>query len=380
MSQLFRHSGLVILLLLSSFFATAGWLEEYANYISKDAKTHNIPGFAWTFVERDSAPKVVAQGHTRKGGSLIAKDTVFRLASVSKTFTGALIAKLHAQKQLNYHASIDQIAPTFGFKQHGRDNITLLHVLNQSSGYMPNAYDNLIEANYPLSRVLGMLAELDPLCQPGKCYTYQNALFGVIEDYFHQRNSSYQSQVSKQLLAPLGMKNTSVGLNALKSAKHWAKPHIAIARDKYRQGQANSAYYKYAPAAGINASIADMQIWLEAMLGQYPNVLSSSIIKEITTPMTKTKRELGRRNWKQYLDDAHYGLGWRIYQFEGHKLVYHGGWVKGYRADIAFAPEFGVGFAMLMNAESNRINQYSAEFWASYFAQIEAPQDTLLAD
>ena len=74
-----------------------------------------------------------------------------------------------------------------------------------------------------------------------------------------------------------------------------------------------------------------------------------------------------RRGWRSHLNDAHYGLGGRIYDFDGHALNYHGGWVKGYRADVSFAPDDGVGYAMLMNAESNLINQFTAQLWDKYF-------------
>ncbi len=117
-----------------------------------------------------------------------------------------------------------------------------------------------------------------------------------------------------------------------------------------------------------------MEIWVRAMLGEYPDIISDELINKVTTPMIKTKRELNRRAWKAHLRDAHYGLGWRVYDFAGHKLNYHGGWVKGYRADIAFAPEQGVGYAMLMNAESNLINSFTADFWQGFFTHLKQSQ------
>ncbi len=64
---------------------------------------------------------------------------------------------------------------------------------------MPNAYDNLIEADYSLERVLKSLGELEPLCAPGECYTYQNALFGALEYYFSNNNTSYSRQLQAKL-------------------------------------------------------------------------------------------------------------------------------------------------------------------------------------
>ncbi|MEM7259622.1 MAG: serine hydrolase, partial [Pseudomonadota bacterium] len=52
-------------------------------------------------------------------------------------------------------------------------------------------------------------------------------------------------------------------------------------------------------------------------------------------------------------------------------LNYHGGWVKGYRADVSFSPKYKAGYVMLMNAESNLINTTTAEFWEAYFEQAK---------
>lgn len=354
--------------------ASDAWLGEHSRQIKIDAKKHNVPGYIFIYVEKGKPAQIFRYGKTAVNGSSIDDNTVFRLASVSKTFTAMLMAKMVATRQVDWQTSISTLAPEFGFTQAGLDRLNLGHLVSQTSGYMPNAYDNLIEANYPLKRVLNKLADLEPLCAPGQCYTYQNTLFGVLEHYFQQRKTSYRKELKSQLLTPLAMPNASAGKASLVSSSNWAKPHIAIRRDKWREGKVQSNYYRFSPAAGVNASINDMEIWIRAMLGEYPNVVSNKLIDKVTTPIIKTRRELRRRAWKKHLRDAHYGLGWRVYDFAGHKLNYHGGWVKGYRADIAFAPEQGVGYAMLMNAESNLINSFTAQFWEGYFEHYEQSQ------
>jgi beta-lactamase class C len=227
---------------------------------------------------------------------------------------------------------------------------------------MPNAYDNLIEANYRRQRVLDEFQALDALCEPGYCYTYQNVLFGVIEEHYAQRDTSYAQQMQKQIFTPLKM-NATVGRDALVSSKNWAKPHAAITRNKWAKVKVKDDYYRFAPAAGINASAKDMEIWVRAMLLEYPDVITSDMVIEMTLPRVQTKGELRRRGWRQHLRSAHYGLGWRVYDFKGIQLNYHGGWVQGYRADVSFSPELGIGYAFLMNAESNLINEVTADFW-----------------
>lgn len=343
------------------------WLYDFAAQTQAQAQSHNIPGYAFVLVRKGEPAKLVTFGKTERKGKKIDRDTVFRLASVSKTFAGVLMAKLVEQSSLKWQTPLLEIVPEYGFNRLEPNPITLGHLMSQSSGYMPNAYDNLIEANYSLKRVLNHLAKLEPLCEPGKCYTYQNALFGVLEDYFANQNSSYSDVLASQIIQPLKMPHASTGRASLQQSKTWAKPHIAITRKKWRKTSVQEEYYRYGPAAGVNASIEDMAIWIRAMLGEYPNIVSQSVIETVTSPQIKTKRELRRRDWRKFLKDAHYGMGWRIYDFEGHKLNYHGGWVQGYRADVAFAPDHEVGFAMLMNAESNLINGFTADFWEAYF-------------
>lgn len=345
----------------------ADWLSDFASDTKSRAQQRNLPGYIFAYIEKGKPAQVVAFGNTENRGQKIDTDTVFRLASVSKTFAGVLMAQMVSQKKLSWQTPLLELAPKYGFNRLDPNPINLGHLMSQSSGYIPNAYDNLIEANYSLDRVLKHLAKLKPLCAPGKCYTYQNALFGVLEDYYLNQKSSYGAVLRKQIIEPLKMPHASTGKEALEKSSKWAKPHIAIARDKWRKTKVQSDYYRYAPAAGVNASIKDMSIWIRAMLGEYPNIVSQELVETVTTPRTKTKRDMRRRDWRKFIKDAHYGFGWRVYNFNGHKLNYHGGWVQGYRADVSFAPDKGVGYVMLMNAESNLINSYTAKFWEAYF-------------
>ncbi len=355
------------------------WLYDFAAQTQAQAQNHNIPGYAFVLVRKGQPAKLVTYGKTERKGQKIDRNTVFRLASVSKTFAGVLMAKMVEQSLLDWKTPLLEIVPEYGFNRLEPNPITLGHLMSQSSGFIPNAYDNLIEADYSLKRVLGQLAKLEPLCEPGKCYTYQNALFGVLEDYFVNQKSSYSDVLAKQIIQPLKMPHASTGRASLEQSKSWAKPHIAITRKKWRKTSVQEEYYRYGPAAGVNASIEDMTIWIRAMLGEYPQVVPSSVIETVTSPQIKTKRELRRRDWRKFLKDAHYGMGWRIYDFKGNKLNYHGGWVQGYRADVAFAPDQNVGFAMLMNAESNLINSFTAKFWEAFFKHHNATQSAQIA-
>lgn len=345
------------------------WLSDYSDDVKKLADNDRVPGFAFIVVDGNKPAIIDTYGHVEKNGAKIDKDTVFRLASVSKTFTAALISKQAEDKAIDWQTPLIKLVPQYNFDNYSDKPILLRHLIGQSTGFTPNAYDNLIEANYKLPRVLKHLEGLDSICKPGFCYTYQNTLFGVLEQYYASQDSSFEEALLMNIIAPLQMPSASIGKQGLTDSTKWAKPHVAIDKKKWVKVRVKDSYYRFAPAAGINASPADMEIWLRAMLHQYPDVISKAMITEMTHPRVKTIKELRRRGWRSHLQSAHYGLGWRVYNFDGITINYHGGWVQGYRADVSFSPELGVGFAMLMNAESNMINQTTADFWKRQIKQ-----------
>lgn len=368
--------SLALTLLAISFVAPAAqseWVAKYTQEIKAQAKQKKLPGFAFVMVERDQESTFTFYGKTDRHGTPIDKETVFRLASVSKTFTAAFVAKEIEENKFTWENSLQDLLPDYQFDNYADTPILLEHLIGQSTGFIPNAYDNLIEANYKLPRVLQHLEKLDSLCKPGVCYTYQNTFFGVLEEYYRGKETSFADEITNNLIKPLKMPTASVGMEALMASKKWAKPHAAIDKNRWVSVKVKDNYYKYNPAAGINASAADMEIWLKAMLVEYPKIINQDLVTAITTPRVKTKREMYRREWRKVIKDAHYALGWRVYNVDDIEIIYHGGWVQGYRADVAFSPELGVGYAMLMNAESNLINEITADFWKG---QIKAYRAT----
>lgn len=376
--QFFSFPILLAVLLFSVFTPVQAdtWVDEFAKDIKATAKKKKVPGFAFVMVAPDQPTRFEFFGKTEKSGTAIDKETVFRLASVSKTFTAVFIAQQVRDQKLNWQSTLQELLPDYSFDNFVDTPILLQHLIGQSTGFTPNAYDNLIEANYKLPRVLQHLEKLDSLCRPGICYTYQNTLFGVLEEYYRAQKTTFADEITNHIITPLKMPTASLGRKALMTSKKWAKPHAAIDKNKWVSVRVKNNYYKYLPAAGINASAADMEIWLKAMLLEYPDVVDQSMLDSLTKTRVKTKRELYRREWRKQLKDAHYGLGWRIYNMDDIEIMYHGGWVQGYRADVAFSPELGVGYALLMNAESNLINELTATFWKQ---QIKAHKVSLLA-
>ncbi len=347
--------------------------DNFKHNFHRKMKANKVPGGAFVIVEGDTILKLSTYGKRTKGGSKnINAETVFRLASVSKTFAGTLASMLVQEHKLDWKQPIVSYIPEFDLadKQAARQ-INLGHIIGHSTGLWPNSYDNLVNANVKMPKIISKFDELTPMCSPGVCYGYQNVAFSFIQTAIEtQTQQDYAELLQRRIFTPLKMGSASVGYDAFQNTKNRAEPHVKT-KSGFKKVKVKPNYYQLAPAAGVNASINDMSKWLMANLGQNPNVLSNSVLKDVTAPGVKTTRELRRRDWRAYLDSAHYGKGWRVYQFEGRPLIYHAGWVAGYVAEISYSPELNIGMAMLLNGESRVIAKLSSQYWRDVFKQAD---------
>ncbi|WP_019026896.1 serine hydrolase domain-containing protein [Colwellia piezophila] len=376
-------------ILLSLFFCpltiankVSQFNETFSTQVAQQLNQYSIPGGAYAIVQNNRIVAIESFGHTDKAKSnRVDNNTVFRLASVSKTFAATITTMLAQEKQLNLSDPITKYVPNFTLATEGAaQKIQLKHLLSHSSGLMPNAFDNLLHENWSMDKIISRFDRIEPVCQPQKCYGYQNIAYAMLQPAIEaSQGKSYAALLQERIFTPLNMTNASVGIDVYKEQKNTAKPHILIKRVKtgkkdsqgrdikrhiWRTVKVEPDYYKVAPAAGVNASITDLAKWLIANMGHKPEILSPALLTEITTPRIKTAKDLRRRYWREYLTDAHYGYGWRIYQFNNRKIIYHSGWVAGFRAEIGYSPDLDLGFAMLINAESNAISKISSQFWS----------------
>ena len=112
-------------------------------------------------------------------------------------------------------------------------------------------------------------------------------------------------------------------------------------------------YYKVPGAAGINSNIKDMALWMEAQMGEMPDVLDGKVLDTIHAPYVVTPGERGRmRKFLERLGTAWYGYGWRSYDYAGHRIIGHRGGIRGYRSLILFDPEKKSGVVALWNSDT----------------------------
>ena len=355
-----------IQLIASPVFAAGSSLDiatDYEIYFRQLIADRDYPGAAFAIVTRDQILRISTVGHTTAARKHpIDTQTTFRLASVSKTFAAGVVGLLVEDGSLRWDDPITRYVPDF--KINGDASlIRIQHLLGQSSGLMPHAYDNLLEHGKSMDTIWQRMSDLAFVCDPGQCYGYQNSVFSLVDPLVERVTAlPYETLVEQRIFKPLDMKTASLGYEAFINNPNHAEPH-ARRKGHWKTVPVQRNYYRAAPAAGVNASILDMGKWLQAQLGNKPEILSPEMVGNLLKPRMKTRREMYRKQWKTMLSNAHYGLGWRIYQLGDEQLIYHGGWVSGFRADIAFSPQRDIGIVVLLNAESSGINELTTRFW-----------------
>ena len=113
-------------------------------------------------------------------------------------------------------------------------------------------------------------------------------------------------------------------------------------------------YYKVPGAAGINSNIKDMALWMEAQMGEMPDVLDAQGARHHPRALCGDARPSAARLRKflERLGTAWYGYGWRSYDYAGHRIIGHRGGIKGYRSLILFDPQKKSGVVALWNSDT----------------------------
>ena len=315
-----------------------------------------LPGLAIAIVQNGKVVSMQGYGMTdAPGGQPVTIDTVFRLASLSKAFAATLSAQLVAEDAMNWDYPIINQLPAFKLRDYASaKTVTVRDVLSHRVGLTHNTYDRDLEGNTPYPLLAERLSDAPLACTPGDCYAYQNIAFSLIGDLvFAATGDFYSHQVEKRIFHPLGMYNSTFGREALESSSSWARPHVR-GRGGWVAVRPKENYYRVPPAAGVNSSIRDMAQWLIAQSGHRPDVLTPTMLDQIHLPQVNTPGETRGSPWRrERLNGASYAMGWRVFNYSGHTMVFHGGAVQGYRGLIAFLPGEDVGLVVLWNSESS---------------------------
>jgi CubicO group peptidase (beta-lactamase class C family) len=335
-------------------------------------RKHRAPGMA-VAVARDGA-EVYAEGFGEReigGGAAVTPDTVFGVASVTKSFTALAIMQLAEAGKLAVDDPVRRYLPEFGTPDPAATRaITIHHFLSHTAGFPPLpsrffAFARSAEGDPaaggkpswaadhpPIDTYEDLIAYLaaggyEMLGPPGAQFSYCNegfALLGAIVE--RVSGEGYEAYVQRHILDPAGMTRSSYAVAKLGDYPDVVTFHAARGTGAEREIYAapNWLYSSvWSPAGSLNTTVRDLLRYLEiyrtgGMAGR-ERLLSAEGIARMTTPHAP---------WSEPQSSYGYGLG-VIPDYHGVKVIRHGGGRKGISANVTVVPERGFTAAVIAN-------------------------------
>ena len=351
-----RAWGLVLLV----FLCAGGFPRARASDAAKEAdallerewKEGKFPSVAAGIVTRDGLVHARAFGLAdRKSGREAAPGTLYRIGSVTKVFTAAILAKLRDRGVVRLDDPVSRHLPgsvRLPSDPGGAPDITLRHLATHASG-LPRIPVNLkpkgrdVYGGYTIAGLYQGLSRTTLDRPVGSGYGYSNLGFGLLGHALERAaQKPYEELLRKELLVPLGMSRT--GLLPLPSAPAGALATGYDGDDPEREAVPWDLGC-LAPAGGLVSSVEDLArfVALQLRAGE-PGVepLAGSTLAELVEPQRLAAE------WKYGV-----GLGWHVSsRGEEGNAAWHNGSVAGFHAYMGLVPARGVGVIFLANATS----------------------------
>ncbi len=328
-------------------------LAEVETLITQTMKDWKVPG-ASVVILRGGEPVLVKGFGLRDVERKLpaTSETLFRLASVSKSFTAAGVAALASQGKLDWNKPVAEYLPEFKLYTPALTaQVTAVDLLSHRTGLPRHDLSWYFNRDDKREEMIARLRYLEPNKPLREVFQYNNFMF-LSAGYLTGRllDTSWEDAMQRLLFKPLEMKSTTISLVAMEKNPDHAEPYQ---KDKQEVVQKVAHYTatNMAPAGMINSSAADMSRYLAMLMngGQHrgKTVLAAADVQKMTTaqmvisgPPDPRYPELGA---------LAYGLGLSVTSYRGQRLVQHGGAIDGFRANLAFLPEAGIGVVVLSN-------------------------------
>lgn len=348
-------------------------IEQIDALIQDEMKRNNIQGLSVALVNEEGIFWAKGYGlEDVENNKKATPQTLYRIASVTKSFTATAIMILVDRGLVDLDTSIHEYIPEFSINSIYDQTrpITVRDLLNHHSGLKRDHYKGTRSTKPPTLDFLVAELKDDYLALPtDTMYKYSNigyALLGKIIE--NVSGKSYNQFMNDEIFQPLGMTNSYTYLNA-NNAPFISKAYQiegfifknAIEIQQFRQ--------RDQPAGSIVSSVEDTAKFIQMILNDGKNSIGEQVL---------SKESLEQMFVVQYpeneLDDDPYGLGWKINKVH---LPYtdlnirHGGTLIGFSTLVAAAPNEKLGIAIFYNTNQIFSRHYIANEALELLAKVK---------
>jgi len=268
------------------------------------------------------------------------ENSIFEIGSISKAFTGILLADMVMKNKMNLEDPLQKYLPA-GVTAPTRNDevIKLVNMANHTSSLprMPSNFSPANPANpfadYSKKQLYDFLNSYELPRDIGSEYEYSNYAMGLLGHIMElQNNLTYEQLLAKVITKPLGLENTGISLSAN------MRSNLAMGHSGGVEVE-NWDLTTLAGAGAIRSDAVDMLKFLAANMG---------LEKSELYPAMQLAHENSRNEGKEPI----VGLGWHTMVFDDTEIVWHNGGTGGYRTFAGFIKGGNKGVVVLSNSNA----------------------------
>ena len=274
--------------------------------------------------------------------------TLYRIASITKTFTATAILQLRDEGKIRLDDPIKMYLPWFKIKNRftGAPKITIRHLITHTSG-LPReaAFPYWTDHKFPTRKeIIEALPNQETIYAPETKFKYSNLALALTGEIVTAVSAMpYDMYIKKNILEPLQMNSTSVYLTEADMSE-LATPYSRRLPDGTREIMPFIDSKGITPAANMSSNVEDLARYISLQFGDGKRD-GAQILKR------STLREMHRVHWLRPNWSSGWGLGFAVWRQNDKTVVGHGGWVAGNRTQIVFIPKEKIGVIVLTNAD-----------------------------
>jgi CubicO group peptidase (beta-lactamase class C family) len=338
----------------------AAQLAKFEERFEKRRAELGIPGASVVIVKDDQIIYLKGLGYKDFEKKIaVTPDTQFAIGSATKAFTALSVLMSQDEGKMNLDDHPKKYLSYFKINDPETDaKITVRDLLSHSSGL--NRTDiAMVSGKLNREELIRVAGEAKPVAKLREKFGYQNIMFAAAGEAVAKVNkTTWEKYVTERIFKPLGMTNSNLTVKEMQKAKDYSFGYTYNPDSKETRQVPTRDILEVAPAGSINSSARDMANWVRFMLnGGQANgkrLVSEAAFAEFIKPQMKITPN-GRVN---------YGLGWFLQDWNGMKVVQHGGNIDGFNALVGLMPEKKIGFAILTNVSGSPLpNEMMGAIW-----------------
>lgn len=332
----------------------AGYPDELDAYITRALSDWEVPGMAIAVVRGDTV--LAARGYgvrTLGRPEKVDENTVFSIASLTKSFTATAAAMLVDDGRLEWDAPARRYLPALAFADpYLTEHVTLRDLLTHRTGLhasnMAWQLTGITDRGELVRRARYMEAEAPFRTR----LVYSNIGYSIAgEAIAAAAGMPLEEVVRRRLIAPLGMRSTTIGQAAVERAANRVSPHAMVGG--VQRPIAWRDIDVVAAAGSVNSTAADMARWLRFQLGdgtwEGARLVSAAGLWETHSPQVTLPVTPAFQRTRQVEGWAAYAMGWNVMDYRGHPMLWHSGNADGQPSIMAILPRERLGVVIMMN-------------------------------